>query len=189
MVAIAEAIGNFKHRGRRRCQTLGVCSAADHRFSNSPRLFVDRCSLTVDEGQDPAGYPGAAAHCRAGRGTGFHGAGSITAASCARSCSIPALRRSAALGAARDFAGSMRSITAASCARSRSTSTVPIGINLWNRIRSMRWTQRVQLLGIIGRRLVGLTFWVEVLKIPSLTRLTLEFSVRVERRLPRMLPN
>ncbi len=74
MIAIAEAISESKHGGRRQLRRTSVCSAVNPRFSNSSLLFVDRCSLTVDEGQDPAGYPGAAALSRAGRGTGFRGA-------------------------------------------------------------------------------------------------------------------
>ena len=74
VAAIAEAIPESRQRGRPQRRRPDVCSAVNPRFSNSSRLFVDRCSLTVDEGQDPAGYPGAAAHCRAGRGTGFRGA-------------------------------------------------------------------------------------------------------------------
>ena len=73
MVAIAEAISESKPRGRPQRQRLGVCSAAYQRFSNSPQLFVGRWSLTVDEGQDPAGYPGAAAHPRPGASAGFRG--------------------------------------------------------------------------------------------------------------------
>ncbi len=73
MVAIAEAISESKHGGRRQLRRTSVCSAVNPRFCSFSRLFVVRCSLTVDEGQDPAGYPGAAAHCR-GVGTGFRGA-------------------------------------------------------------------------------------------------------------------
>ncbi len=73
MVAIAEAISEFKPRGRRQLRRTSVCSAENPRFCSFSRLFVDRCSLTVDDGQGPAGYPGAAALSRAGRGTGFRG--------------------------------------------------------------------------------------------------------------------
>ena len=75
MVAIAEAISESKPRGgRRQLRRTSVCSAVNPRFSNSSLLFVDRCSLAVDEGQDPAGYPAAAAHPRPGASAGFRGA-------------------------------------------------------------------------------------------------------------------
>ena len=74
MVAIAESISNFKHRDRPQRRRHRVCSAENPRFCSFSRLFVDRCSLTVDEGQDPAGYPGAAAHPRPGASAGFRGA-------------------------------------------------------------------------------------------------------------------
>ena len=73
MVAIAEAIGNFKHRGSPQRRRHRVCSAENPRFCNSSRLFVARCSLSVDHSRYPAIYPGASALSRAGRGTGFRG--------------------------------------------------------------------------------------------------------------------
>ena len=74
MVAIAESISNFKSRGRPQRRRHRVCYAENPRFCSFSRLFVDRCSLAVDEGQDPAGYPGAAAHPRPGASAGFRGA-------------------------------------------------------------------------------------------------------------------
>ncbi len=73
MVAIAEAISESKHGGRRQLRRTSVCSAVNPRFCSFSRLFVGRCSLTVDEGQDPAIYPGAAAHPRLGASAGFRG--------------------------------------------------------------------------------------------------------------------
>ncbi len=74
MVAIAESISNFKSRGSPQLRRHRVCSAENPRFCSFSRLIVDRCSLTVDDGQDPAGYPGAAAHPRPGASAGFRGA-------------------------------------------------------------------------------------------------------------------
>ena len=73
MIAIAEANSESKHGGRRQLRRTSVCSAVNPRFCSFSRLIVDRCSLTVDEGQDPAGYPGDAAHTRRMGETGFRG--------------------------------------------------------------------------------------------------------------------
>ena len=87
MVAIAESISNFKHRDRPQRRRHRVCYAENPRFCSFSRLFVDRCSLTVDEGQDPAGYPGAAAHPRPGASAGFRGADAEH--NCGEHCSPP----------------------------------------------------------------------------------------------------